>query len=227
MTTCRAIASGTPRPSCAGAPTSRRMNAATTSSRSRSPTSWRRFSGPGRRSRERLLPFRRLHTRRLIERLVIVRRPGSITLAIALVARSQFEQRLERTGRAIDGLVRVPALLETRRYRPEGEVARIAGLEFVPLQRHRHGRIGRRSYRIGAGNRAVACVLVVVDENTVALLLPPLRGRELRYPLLHLACERERAATHLVVSPARLDANVDVHPALARCLWIPGQLEIL
>src|SRR5213595_1849718 len=156
-----------------------------------------------------------------------MRRPRRVALSLALLAGHQLEQRFQRVGPAIDSLVRVTALLETQRHRLQREIARIAGLELIPLDRRGYGRLGCRSHRICAGDRPIASILVVVDENAVALLLPPLGRRELRRPALHFACQRERTAAHLVVSPKRLDANVDVNPALAGCLGIAGELEVL
>ena len=75
------------------------------------------------------------------------------------------------------------------------------------------GRIGVRR-----GDGAVARVLVVVDEDAVALFLPPLRGRERRRAALDLAPDRERAAAHVAELPLRLDADVDVDAARARRL---------
>src|SRR5438034_2399158 len=180
------------RSSCAGGPTSRRRSAATTSSRSRSPTSSRTCSGPVDGSAERHFLFRRLYARRLVPRLAVMRRPGCIALPIALVCRHQLEQRLQRVGPAIDSLVRVAALFETQRHRLQREVSRIAGLELIPLDRRGYGRLGCRPYRICAGDRPIARILVVVDENAVAFLLPPLRRRELRRAALHFTCQRER-----------------------------------
>ena len=47
-------------------------------------------------------------------------------------------------------------------------------------ERRRDARVGQRPHRIGRAGRAVLGVLVVVEEDAVALLLPPLRGRERR-----------------------------------------------
>ena len=49
----------------------------------------------------------------------------------------------------------------------------------------------------------------------MALLLPPLRGRERRCPSLDIAGEGERRPTDLRVGPAGLDPDVDVNPARA------------
>ena len=52
----------------------------------------------------------------------------------------------------------------------------------------------------------------------MALLLPPFRGGEVGRATLHVPGQRERRAAHLRERPARLDPDVDVDPARARCL---------
>ena len=47
-------------------------------------------------------------------------------------------------------------------------------------ERRRDARVGERPHRVGRAGRAVLGVLVVVEEDAVALLLPPLRRRERR-----------------------------------------------
>ena len=91
-------------------------------------------------------------------------------------------------------------------------------VDLVPGQRRRHARVGRRPHRVGRGDGAVLGVLVVVEEDAVALLLPPLAGGERRRAPLDLARQRQRGAAHLVEAPAPLDAHVDVHAARARGL---------
>ena len=95
------------------------------------------------------------------------------------------------------------------------EVGRLAVGHLVPGERRRHARVGQRPHRVGRAGRAVLGVLVVVEEHAVALLLPPLRGRERGRAALDLARQRERGAAHLGERPARLDAHVDVHAARA------------
>ena len=58
-------------------------------------------------------------------------------------------------------------------------------------QRRRDARVGRRAHAVGRGDGAVARVLVVVDEHAVALLLPPLAGREPGHAPLDLARQRD------------------------------------
>ena len=49
-----------------------------------------------------------------------------------------------------------------------------------PIERRRDARVGQRAHRVGRAGRAVLGVLVVVEEDAVALLLPPLRRRDRR-----------------------------------------------
>ena len=64
-------------------------------------------------------------------------------------------------------------------------------------KRARDAGVRHRADRIGRGHRAVAGVLVVVDEHAVALLLPPLGGGKVGHPPLDLAGECQRRAAHL------------------------------
>ena len=88
-----------------------------------------------------------------------------------------------------------------------------------PSQRRRDRRARLRPDAVGRGDRAVAGVLVVVDEDALAaLLLPPLRGHLAGQPPLELAPERDRRVADVGERPARLDPHVDVHAAAARGL---------
>ena len=61
----------------------------------------------------------------------------------------------------------------------------------------------------------------------MTLLLPPLRRRDLRRPPLDVAGQRERRAPDLGECPARLDPDVDVDAARARCLRPADQADRL
>ena len=100
-------------------------------------------------------------------------------------------------------------------------------VDLVPRQRRRHARVGLRPHRVRAGDRAVLRVLVVVEEDAVALLLPPLARRQRRRAPLDLARERERRAAHLVERPAPLDAHVDVDAARAGRLRPADEPEVV
>ena len=86
---------------------------------------------------------------------------------------------------------------------------------------------GGGAHRIGARDRAVLRVLVVVEEHAVALFLPPLAGRQAGRAPLDLAREGERGAAHLVEAPAALDPHVDVDAARAGRLRPADQAEVV
>ena len=100
-------------------------------------------------------------------------------------------------------------------HRQQREVAELGVGHLVPGQRRRDASVGRRAHRVGRGDGAVLGVLVVVEEDAVALLLPPLAGRDRRRSPLDVAGQGERRAADLRIGPARLDAHVDVDAARA------------
>src|SRR5207244_4517508 len=61
------------------------------------------------------------------------------------------------------------------------------GRTLGPAERRRDARVRRRTHRVRRGDGSILRVLVVVDEDAVPLLLPPLRRRQLRRAPLHLA----------------------------------------
>ena len=144
--------------------------------------------------------------------LHVVRRPGRVAQALGLLPRRQLEQR-PRASRGCSSMRRVAVADrgEARGHRAQREVAR-AGTPQSSSQvsGRRHARVGLGAHRVGARHRAVLGVLVVVEEDAVALLLPPLAGGELRRAPLDLAGEGQRGAPHLRERPARVDAHVDV-----------------
>ena len=78
------------------------------------------------------------------------------------------------------------------------------------------GRVGTRPDRVGRGDRAVAGVLVVVDEDLLAaLLLPPRRRDQVRRPALDLAGEGQRGAADLGERPSAARSAGDVDAAVA------------
>ena len=88
--------------------------------------------------------------------------------------------------------------------------------QLVPLERSGHRRAGLGPHAVGGRDRAVAGVLVVVDEHALAaLLLPPLRRHLARQPAFELAAERDRGVADVGEGPARLDPHVDVDAAPA------------
>src|SRR5580704_14077868 len=126
----------------------------------------------------------------------------------------------------VDAGVPITELGEAPRHRGEREVAWIAGIELVPHQGRRDARVRRRPHRVGARHRTILRVLVVVKEHTLALLLPPLAGRQAGCTPLDLARESERGPPYLTERPRALDAHADVYPARARRLGPADQREI-
>ncbi len=124
-----------------------------------------------------------------------------------LVARRELEQLFERARRLVHASVRIADRREARGHGRDGEVGRVAVGDLVPVERRRDARVGQRPHRIGGAGGAVLGVLVVVEEDAVALLLPPLRGGDRGRPPLDLARERQRRAAHFGERPARLDAD--------------------
>src|SRR5688572_18466365 len=121
----------------------------------------------------------------------------------------------------------VAELLEARGHAGEREIARVAAVDLIPRKRRRDARLRGRTHRVRGSDGAILCVLVVVDEDAVALFLPPLARGELRRPALHVAGERQSGAAHLVEGPAPLDARADVHAARARGLRPANEVEIV
>src|SRR5439155_383010 len=84
----------------------------------------------------------------------------------------------EVADRLVDALVQIAELRKARRHRREVEVLRLDGGELVPRHRRRHGCVGPTAHRIRREDRAVARILVVVDEHALAALLLPPGGRD-------------------------------------------------
>ena len=116
----------------------------------------------------------------------------------------------------VDRGVPVADLGEPGRHRRHREVLGRDLGELVPRQRCRHRRARLGPDAVGRGDRAVARVLVVVDEDPLAaLLLPPLGGHLAGEAALQLASERDRGVADVGERPARLDPHVDVDAAAA------------
>ena len=117
---------------------------------------------------------------------------------------------------------------EAGRHGGHGEVVGLHVGQLFPGQRCRHGRAGLRPHAVGRGDRPIARVLVVVDEDALAsLLLPPLRGHLSGQAPLQFAPERDRRVADVGERPPRLDAHVDVHAAAAGGLGEAGVAELV
>src|SRR5664280_120255 len=126
----------------------------------------------------------------------------------------------------VDRGVRVPQAREPLGDGPHGERRRVHGGHLVPGQRRRDARVGPGPDGVRAGDGAVLRVLVVVDEDAVALLLPPAARGELRNPALDVASECQRGATDLGEGPATLDPDVDVDAAATRRLGPADEVDV-
>ena len=156
-----------------------------------------------------------------------VGRPGGVAEAALLVAARQIEKLVERAGVLVDVRRRVALLPQPVWNGVEPQLGRLDVRDLVPLERAADPCVGHRPDRVARGDRAVARVLVVVDEDPVPLLLPPLAGGVLRQAPLDLARQRKGRAADLDVVPARLDPDVDVDAARARGLRIADQSVLL
>src|SRR5689334_6349927 len=82
-------------------------------------------------------------------------------------------------------------------HRRQGDGVRVAVANLVPRQRRRHARVRLWPYRVGARNRTILGVLVVIEEHAVALFFPPLARRKTWRASLHLARKRQCRPPHL------------------------------
>ena len=158
---------------------------------------------------------RRLHALRLAGHLRELRRVRRLADARRLLPLDPLEQDVQVADGVVDPRLHVAELREPRRHRRQREVLGLDVRQLVPGDRRRDGRVGAAAHRVGGGDRAVARVLVVVDEDALAALLLPPRGRHELGAALDLAGERERAAAHDREVPLRLDPARDVDAAVA------------
>src|SRR5207253_3129949 len=154
------------------------------------------------------LSSRRLNARRFARLLGVVGRPRRIAEAFGFLPRRKLQQRLQRAWMPVDLRVAVPDGGETTRHGPQGEVLRPAFVQLLPGERRRDPCVGRGAHRVGAGHRAILGVLVVVEEDAVAFLLPPLAGRQAWSPPLDFPGECQRGASHLRERPAGMETHV-------------------
>src|SRR5688572_24855209 len=146
---------------------------------------------------------------------LVVRRPRSIAKTLALLSVRKFQQAVQSERLRVHGGLHVADFGEALRHGGEGEVAGVAIGDFVPRDRCRDARVRFRANGIGARDGAVLGVLVVIEEDAVALLFPPLAGRQRGYAAFDFAGEGQRGAADVFERPALLDAHVDVQPARA------------
>ncbi len=90
----------------------------------------------------------------------------------------------------------------------DGEVLGRDVGELLPVQRRRHRRAGLGTDAVGRGDRAVASVLVEVDEDPgAALLLPPARRHLVGQAPFQRAGEGDGGVADVDEGPARLEAG--------------------
>ena len=104
------------------------------------------------------------------------------TLVNSLFLR-KFEKLFQRAGIRIHLGMWIAQLRKAPRNRQDRKVGWVAIGNLTPVQRSRHTRIRQRTHGIRRTRRTILRILVVVERDTVALLLPPFRGRQLRYSL--------------------------------------------
>jgi hypothetical protein len=116
-----------------------------------------------------------------------VRRPRRIAQARGLIARGQFEQSFQGSGgraAAVHTGMGIADFGEAPRHGEHGKVGRVAVGHLIPGKRRRDARIGQGADGVGRAGRPILGILVVVEEDAVALFLPPLRCRQRREPAL-------------------------------------------
>src|SRR5215471_3544304 len=86
-----------------------------------------------------------------------------------------LQQRVQGVGGVVYALVQVTKFGEAGGHGGDGELARVNLVDLVPADGGRDDRLWHAAHRIGAGDRMVAGVLVVVDEQHggVPVLAPP------------------------------------------------------
>ena len=158
---------------------------------------------------------RRLRADGLAFGLREVRRVRRLSLSLARLTLGKLEGRLERAHVVVDLCAGVAEAPEPLGDGPQRERLGLHARHLVPLQRRRHPRIRHRTDAVRGGDRPIASVLVVVEEDTVTLFLPPLRRRDVGEAALDLASERERRLPDVGEVPLGADPHVHVDPLLA------------
>ena len=123
----------------------------------------------------------------------------------------------------------VADLVEALAHRLEREPGRVGARHLLPGQRCRGPRVGGRTDRVGGGDRPVARVLAVVDEDAPPVGHLPGRGRDILVADAPLDLLRERLgeAPHLRKPELRLDRREDVQPCRAGGLRERGEPELV
>ena len=175
-----------------------------------------------------LATLARLHARRLARHLRVVGREVQLAEpALADVLVPQGDRGRDVTDLVVDAGPGVAAVGDELRHGAHRELLRVDRRELVPRDRRRDRRARERPGRVGRCDGAVAAGLVEVDEDLLAALLLPPRGRhEVGQPALELARDADDAVTHVEELVGRRDPRVDVHAAVAGRLGPRGQPDL-
>jgi hypothetical protein len=139
----------------------------------------------------------------------------------------QLKEWLDGTHGGIDPLRRISLSCEPAGDRADREGIRHTVGHLFPIKRSGHTSVWSRSHRVGRGHRPVLGVLVVIEEDAVPLLFPPLAGGEVRRAALHLPGEGNSGPADLGERPVCGDPAVDVQAARARGLRPPNEAELV
>ena len=142
---------------------------------------------------------RRLHPRRLAGLLL----PYAAATVHRRDPRARGRPKARAGCRASTICQSIPAWRSPPCAKPAGIVVRVKSadrqsVDLVPEERRRHAPVRRGPYRVHAGDRAVLGVLVVVEEDALALH-PPLARRQPGGAPFDLAREGERSRTSVNV----------------------------
>src|SRR5215470_10606056 len=150
------------------------------------------------------------------------RRPDAVRPLVEPVAFGPLQQGLQGVGAVVDAPVQIAELGEAGGHGGDGERARVDVVDLVPGDGGGHGRLRHAAHRVGAGDRVVAGVLVVVDEERrgVAVLAPPGGRHLIGGAAFDLPGEGVRGPADVGEAPPWLDPDVDVQAVAARGL--PG-----
>src|SRR2546423_573754 len=138
----------------------------------------------------------------------------------------KLEQRLQGLWPLVDPLPRVALRRQSFGHGLDRQLVRVQRVDRVPGQRRGYLAAGASTHRPRAEDGLVRRVLVVVDEDATApLFLPPRRGDQLGTAPLELARGCDRGCPYLVGVPARLEPDVDMKATIPRRLRITGNPE--
>src|SRR5215472_14498767 len=142
-----------------------------------------------------------------------MRWPRSVPETSGFVLGREIEQWFKRTGHRIHACVWVSDVCKACWDRKQREVSWITIRDLFPAKRRRYTGVGKRSHRIRGAGGPVLRVLVVVEENAMALFFPPLGTGQCGCAPLHCTRHRYCRTAYFRERPVRLDTHVHVHAA--------------